>query len=105
MPPGRAAGGAAGGSQGTDFYRVIRKNQSQFHTLARHSASARRHGSKHPLLPRNLHMRLPHHSLQLIILFALLLPLLANAAEPIAPLSAPPLGERWYSVIFGDERS
>jgi hypothetical protein len=50
-------------------------------------------------------MRLPRHLSQLIILVFFLFPLLASAAEPIVPLVAPPLGERWFSITFGDERS
>jgi hypothetical protein len=50
-------------------------------------------------------MRLPRNLSQLIILAFLLFPLLARAAEPIAPLIGPPLGERWFSITFGDKRS
>jgi hypothetical protein len=50
-------------------------------------------------------MRLPRHLSQLIILIFFLFPLLARATEPIVPLVAPPLGEQWFSISFGDERS
>jgi hypothetical protein len=50
-------------------------------------------------------MRLPRQLLQFIILALFLLPLSAGAAETIAPLTAPPLGERWFSIIAGDEQS
>lgn len=50
-------------------------------------------------------MQLPRHLSRLIILAFLLFPLPARAAGPIALLAEPPLGERWFSISFGDERS
>lgn len=41
----------------------------------------------------------------LIILCALFFPCLPLSAEPIAPLAAPPLGERWFIITMGDERT
>lgn len=50
-------------------------------------------------------MHLIRRFVHLIILCAIFFPCLSVSAEPIAPLAAPPLGERWFIITMGDERT